>query len=563
MAITDGPPAVPAEPDPSGGDQKPVRPHEPDAEAQERAVHRLLPDALRGPAALGFVGAVAIAVGGALAGAAAPTGPDGRWLWDVPTIPVRPVVDLLPALVTFYGGLVLLSRAWLGLRRSVAALDAPERRRRQAVLLVAVLWALPLVLGPPLGSRDVYSYAAVGQLAEAGLDPYQVGPAALGDGGVLDAVDPLWREQPTPYGPSFLAVARSAAGLVGSQAVTAVLLYRLLALAGLGLVAAFLPRLAVRFGGDGAVALVLALANPLTMLHLVSGAHNEALLAGLLVTGLALGCCPPSGTGPSGLALGLGMTAAGGRLPARASSAAYVGGLVLCSLAAGIKLPAALGVVWLAWNRPAPGSPLPARMRSVLAAGVVGFATLATVAEVAGTGWGWTETIGTAGEVTAYLSPTTWLGQAVDMAGSALGLAHTGGQLAAVVPMLGLALAALLATGLLVRSHHTGLRPLGVAFVGVALLLPAVHPWYLVWGLVLLAAVAGDRARPFLALSVVTSFAVLPGGPDLGTQLLAERSVWVVLLSALALAPLAVPWSRAWWRSWLRAEQGHRAARAG
>ncbi|OWY62053.1 hypothetical protein B7486_60475, partial [cyanobacterium TDX16] len=306
----------------------------------------LLPNEVSGPALLGLVGSVTMAVGGALAGAASPLGPGSRWLWEVPSIPVRPAVDLLPALVAFYGGLVLLSRAWLRMGPAVRSLRAPERRRRQVVLAVAALWALPLVLGPPLGSRDVYAYAAVGELAVAGHDPYEVGPSVLGDGGLLDAVDPLWREQPTPYGPSFLAVARGSAGVVGSHPLTAVLVYRVLAVAGLALVAAFLPRLAVRFGGDGATALLLALANPLTMLHLVSGAHNEALLAGLVVAGLALATGPRAPTTPSGLALG--WRPRGPVDPARASSLAYGCGLVLCALAAGIKVPAALAVVWLA-----------------------------------------------------------------------------------------------------------------------------------------------------------------------------------------------------------------------
>jgi hypothetical protein len=227
---------------------------------------------------------------------------------------------------------------------------------------------------------------------------------------------------------------------------------------------------------------------------------------------------------------------------ARASAAAYGLGLVLCSLAAGIKVPAALAVVWLAWNRPGPDASLVERVRAVVLAGMVALVTLATVAELAGTGWGWTETLGTAGEVTAYLSPVTWLGRLADLAAGQLGLGGSGGEVAHLLPTVALGAALLLATGLLARSHHLGLRALGLAFVGVALLLPAVHPWYLVWGLVLLAAVSGERARPFLVLSVAMSFVVLPGGPNLGSQLLAERSVWVLGLTILAMTPLVLPW---------------------
>ena len=66
-------------------------------------------------AALGLVASVAVVVGGALAGAGSP-GQAGR-LWSVPSVPVRPVMGLVPALFLFYGGLIGLVRAWLLLRR--------------------------------------------------------------------------------------------------------------------------------------------------------------------------------------------------------------------------------------------------------------------------------------------------------------------------------------------------------------------------------------------------------------------------------------------------------------
>ena len=44
------------------------------------------------------------------------------------------------------------------------------------------MWAVPFLVTPPLFSRDVYSYLAVGQMMRLGLNPYDSGPYdVLGD----------------------------------------------------------------------------------------------------------------------------------------------------------------------------------------------------------------------------------------------------------------------------------------------------------------------------------------------------------------------------------------------
>ncbi len=74
-------------------------------------------------------------------------------------------------------GVLLLLGAWYRLR------DADARTQ----LTAAGLWALPLLLAPPLFSRDVYAYAGQGALVAAGLDPYDVGPQAA-PGPLADSV---------------------------------------------------------------------------------------------------------------------------------------------------------------------------------------------------------------------------------------------------------------------------------------------------------------------------------------------------------------------------------------
>ena len=59
--------------------------------------------------------------------------------------------------LAWVAGLVLLSVAWVALRGSPAGRSGLTVGR---VALIALLWAAPLLVAPPVGSRDVYSYAA-------------------------------------------------------------------------------------------------------------------------------------------------------------------------------------------------------------------------------------------------------------------------------------------------------------------------------------------------------------------------------------------------------------------
>src|SRR4030095_10973261 len=162
-------------------------------------------------------------------------------------------------------------------------------RRPQAALAMLMWWSAPLVLAPPMFSRDVYSYLAQGALVWQGLGPYAVGPAALGAGHPLTAqVHPLWLDTPAPYGPVFLALAAAVVGLSGTHIVVGVLGMRLSALASVAALALAIPRLAARHRVDAGRALWLAVLNPLVLLHAVAGAHNDALMTALLVLGLLL-----------------------------------------------------------------------------------------------------------------------------------------------------------------------------------------------------------------------------------------------------------------------------------
>lgn len=223
------------------------------------------------PRWLGLAATVLLAASGFLAGKPVPH--DGAWLLGV---------------VVWFVALAMLIRAWWTLR---AETD------QRGLLLTAALWSVPLLFAPPLGSHDVYAYACQGQLFNAGLDLYRVGPAELPCTWLSD-VPELWRETPTPYGPLWIAVEGAAAWLAHGSLPAVVLLLRVAALLGLLLCIAAVHRLS---RGNALLA-----ASPLVLVHVVSGAHNDVVLAGLVLAGFVAARRPgPVAGAASGVAFGL------------------------------------------------------------------------------------------------------------------------------------------------------------------------------------------------------------------------------------------------------------------
>ena len=459
-------------------------------------------------AALGFFGALSVVIGGALAGAASPA--EAGRLWSVPTVPVRPVTGLVPALFAFYGGLIVLVRSWLLLRRHQLTHGLDIR----SFSVIVVIWAIPLLVGPPLGSRDVYAYAAQGRMAEQGLDVYEEGPASLGeDDPVLAPVDPLYHDTPVVYGPVFVFASASIAKITGDGVIAAVLVYRLMAVLGLVIAAIAVNDLARGLGRDPVDALVLGFANPLVLLHLVSGAHNEAMMLAFLVTGVAVGRRP--------------------RLR-------FVG-MALCAMAAAIKLPAILAVAFIGWPWVLEANRFRDRLLRIGSVAGLAFVVIALAGRLTGWGWGWVDAITSTPPVDAYLSLTR-------VAGGGIALV-TGLELAAVLSaarVAGLLVAGGVTLLLLFRGHRSWPLTLAWSLVIWAILHPTTQPWYLTWGIMLLAASsAGARNRTFVTGCAVAAFVVLPVGPQLGLLVLEDTGIGtialaVALLVALTFSPTAV-----------------------
>jgi alpha-1,6-mannosyltransferase len=440
---------------------------------------------LRRCQAFGLAGSAFLALGGETAGA----------------LPVRGLLSPTSGrgalgLVGVYFGVVLLTAAWALLGKVIRGPEPPTPR---ALLLVLAVWAAPLVLAPPLFSRDVYSYLAQGAMVEAHMDVYLHGPARLG-GPLADEVAPMWRHTATPYGPVFLAAASGLSGLTEGRIPAGLIGMRLIALFGVVLMAVALPRLARHSGADPAVALWLGALNPLVLLHLVAGAHNDALMLGLLGAGLVL---------------------ARGRW--------YLIGVALVTLAALVKAPAALGLLAMVVMRGRTRW-----LRTTAATPAVAAATTAAVTTLTGTGYGWIAALRTPVSPRNW-SPTSVLGRATGT------LLHGLGSDLAPLALPAWRTAGLLLTLAVVLFVWLRLRPapvyaLGLSLAAVAALGPAFRPWYALWGLFLIAAAARDARvqRRAAAVSAVLALAVLPSGypPD------AEQLVLAVCGGVLALVVL-------------------------
>ncbi|MBQ0895845.1 polyprenol phosphomannose-dependent alpha 1,6 mannosyltransferase MptB [Micromonospora sp. U56] len=375
-------------------------------------------------------------------------------------------------------GTGLMAWAWWSLRDRVPS-------TRWALVTIA-LWLLPMLVTPPLGSRDVYAYACQGASYAGGINPYEQGVSAL-PCPWLDTISYIWRDTAAPYGPLFVVLAGAVVTATGSL-VGSIVLFRLTAVAGVALIAWCLPVLARRCGVPPQRALWLALACPLVPVHLVSGAHNDALMVGLLIAGLAVVASRP-----------------GRPLP-------LLGGGLLLGLAAGLKVTALVVVPFAALAAIAG----PYRFRALVRDGawVVGAAVAAVfgVTLAAGLDFGWITGLEQGNLVIAWTSPSTAVGQTVGYLAALFG-AHV--DALPVTRAIGVLVLVVLLVWLWWRARHRDpLWHAGLALAATVALSPLFHPWYWMWPLAVLAATA-RRTGWFSLVALVSSFLVLADGTGL------------------------------------------------
>jgi len=460
-----------------------------------------------GPAVLGLAGIVAIVVSACLPGSPFSLQRPDAWFFGVPTSPgpVRPGPALrVLELAGGFGGLVVLARSWLALLRAARTPQVPVK----VLARVFGAWMVPLLVAPPLFSTYVYSYAAQGEMVSWHISPYLYGPSVLGVTPFATLSHGVWSSTASPYGPLFLGLAGGLVRLAGHQVLRSLILFRLLTVAGVVLAAACVPSLARRHGCPPGPAFVLGAMNPLILLFVVGSAHNDGLLLGLVTAGVLL-----------------------------ASHRRWLPAILLCTLAAAVKAPGLLPlgyVVW-SWLHQAPGR-WAALRRGALAVATVG-GTFLVLDRLTGLGWGWLRNLGAPGEVFSWTTPVDLGATAVHSAVGWVGIDASTGHVVSAMHVVGLVAAAAVATALWWRSRALDLTAIGASLVVFALLGPTAQPWYLTWGLPLLAAGAGRRWQAWLAWGpIVVVFVDLLDANTLIEQLRHVGPIGSLLVLAIVLS---------------------------
>ncbi|UKD54817.1 polyprenol phosphomannose-dependent alpha 1,6 mannosyltransferase MptB [Amycolatopsis sp. FU40] len=410
----------------------------------------------------------------------------------------------LLATAVVYLGIFLLVSAWVRLGHSARAGQANARK----IVRTTWMWCVPLLGAPPLFSTDLYTYLAQGVVAHAGFDPY-TRVAADFPGPITDNAAGGWLRVPSPYGPLHILIVKSVLSVTGDNVILGALLTRLAMTAGLALMCVAVPILCRQLGSRPECALWMAVANPLTVLCVVSGGHNDLLMIGLLSAGAALVITTVPGLG-----------------------------FVLVALAAAVKAPAAVALPFLLWEW--------ARRRSGGRTSVrgYGFTLVATVSIVvstmglcsvaAGVSLGWIGALSGNSVLEPWLSASTSAGKIVGLL--------TGDPAAAVAVsrIAGCVVLVAVVAWLWWRSRAGGadaVRGAAAALFVTVVLAPVALPWYFTWPLVLGSAAAWPVSRVAVAAAASTWLVVSthPDGksllPPWGFAVLAVASVVVGVLT--------------------------------
>src|SRR5947209_8066898 len=474
------------------------------------------------PAKLGFAGSVLITAGGLGAGSTKPHDPllealHLSWL--------RFGHGLVLSSILLWTGVGLMLIAWVTLGRRALAGEATEFTMRATT----GFWLAPLLLSVPVFSRDTYSSLAQGALLRDGFDPYAVGPVA-DPNPLLDNVSPIWTITTAPYGPAFILVAKLVTMLVGNHVIAGTMLLRLCMLPGLALLIWATPRLARHLGTDGALALWICVLNPLVLIHLMGGVHNEMLMVGLMAAGIAL-----------------------------TFQGRHVVGVVLITVAIAVKATAGISLPFMVWvwtrhlreqrgYRPARAF-LTATVASLLVFAVV----FAILSAVAGVGLGWLTALAGSVKIINWLTVPTAVANFIHFLGSGFFPVNFYAILR-ITRFIGIGIIAVslpLLWWRFRRDDRTALAGIAWSMVMVVLFVPAALPWYYSWPLAVAAPLAQSR-RAVAAIAGLSTWVMVIFKPD-GSH---GMYSWPHVFLAMAAALIA-------WRTLYRAPEPVRAGSAG
>jgi alpha-1,6-mannosyltransferase len=391
---------------------------------------------------------------------------------------------------------------------------AELRERRLGARLVLVVSGALLVMAvavPPLQSNDVWSYAIYGRMvSEYHVSPYRHTPAAFPDDPVSARSATYWRDSPSVYGPLFTGISAGTMAVAGTSPLRARLLFQ--GLAGLAVMATLV--LVHRRLRDPMAVAFLGL-NPVTVIAVVNGAHNDALI---------------------GLALLGGVLLVAAKRPAWAGAAMALGALV--KIAA--LLPLAAVALWV-WRRHG-------HRAALTLAGVAGAVTAAGVLLAGGPVV--VEPLRDAAlrfsKGSVWAAPRRWLASA--LTGSAGGVTEASRLSGRILSTVALVAVVALTVVLLRSVHRPGAaQVVAVSVVAYTLLGAYVLPWYLAWSLPALALCwRWPLAWLAVAQAGILQVTTVAGGP--GQSQAFQESVygfWLPLLEVVVVVALVVTSLRA------------------
>jgi hypothetical protein len=347
-------------------------------------------------------------------------------------------------------------------------LVAAPRLGVRVVGALIVVFVVAFACAPVLLSHDAFSYLDYARLGVLhALDPYVNAPEAVPTDPAFAHV--TWTETPSAYGPLFTLATYPLAWLPIWLAIA--ILKAVAAISVLGL-AWVVSRLAIRRDLDPARAAAFVALNPLVLVHVVGGAHNDGLAVLLATLGVAALVARREAE-------------AGASLVASAAIKSSTLFIAPFALIATVRDQMSTGRkvhhVWT--NRPV----------NRLVAGALGAAVVIGVAGYLAFGWDWLHAFGLAGENqgrTSHMSiPVTF--------------ARLTGIDEGAVRVVALALFGVAVVWLLVKTWrgYDWIRAAAWAGTGLLLATSWLLPWYLVWPLPL-AAVARDRVLAFVLLAL-------------------------------------------------------------
>lgn len=260
--------------------------------------------------------------------------------------------------------------------------------------------------------------------------------------------------------------------LVGNNVVAGTMLLRLCMLPGLALLIWATPRVARHLGADPSTALWICVLNPLALIHLMGGVHNEMLMVGLMAAGIAL--------------------TFGGR---------HVAGTALITVAIAVKATAGIALPFLVWVwardlRDRRGYRSARALLAAAAASLLVFAVVfAILSAVAGVGLGWLTALAGSVKIINWLTVPTAAANLIHAIGSGL-FPVSFYPLLRVTRLVGIAIIAVslpLLWWRFRRDDRAALTGMAYSMLIVVLFVPAALPWYYSWPLAIVAPLAQSR----------------------------------------------------------------------